>query len=164
MEPDPKVLARHALESFPPVDGDHDAAWRHAQRLLGKAFAKGGAMAHLDEAARQALRADLDTALDRMAPTLQARAQRRGPRFPALSRPPRPAPPDQAELARMIADAFTAPSDGSVQRTRALAARARSLVRARIRHSSAGWIAAWRLRRQASRLIAAEAERCRRER
>ena len=113
--------------------------WEVAQRLLTKAF---DAHPELDASSRQALREELDAAIEAT---------------PAAPQPPSPPGPaavdlpqafDPARIDAIIADAMHAPTDGSAARFEVLAARARQQFALELARSDAGAWTAWRLRRR----------------
>jgi len=155
---DVEAIAREALETFPPWDnGDDWAARNHAGRLFFKAVGDlrtSGAGPSEDEI--QALQEALDGALQRTAARFKPKRRTfESVRSGKVSKADSPPPPSLDHLATLVGDAFSAPTDGSEERARVLAERARGTVRAAIERPGVGWLTRRRLWWQVERMIRA---------
>lgn len=132
---DPRAALRQRIH-----DELRHHSWAVAQRLLTKAF---DAYPELDAPARQALREELDAAIEAAEPPAPVRADTAS----AQDDIARPAF-DPARIGQIVADAMHAPTDGSAARFEVLAARARQQLAIELERCGVGWWRAWRLRRR----------------
>ncbi len=124
--PDIDALAREACETSP---GNPDFAWQLAQRQLTKALTERD---DLDATARQDLRDALNARLKWHCERIAAEPPQHADSIKPVSEPHqnavKPDPVTDQDVDHVIAEAFSAPFDGSEARLDVLEARARGLL------------------------------------
>jgi len=150
---DLKAIAETALEAFPAAPDGMDPAGNYAQVMLTKEITRlGKAGVSIDADRAQAWRAELEALVAEMGKTFVPTRPVEEPPAPSVHKAPRSAP--EIDLDWLVADAFSAPYDGTVERAQVLATRARGNLERALDREDFGWLRRRSLMREGERLIA----------